>query len=172
MTAISGMPTRPLYDSTDSLLRFAMRADATLTGLCGLAAAFVADPLSSLTGLTSIQEYSLGAFFVLYGRWCLHCGVRGTAVPGCATPGRVASRRAGAGHLRTMFVAGAPVSALQLAQAEPVDGVVGVLAQHQGGARTGGQNVLDQIRPVDRSPDLACGGDGLGVVQGRVVVEV
>jgi hypothetical protein len=67
MTAISGMPTRPLYDSTDSLLRFAMRADATLTGLCGLAVAFFADPLSSLTGLTSIQEYSLGAFFVLYG---------------------------------------------------------------------------------------------------------
>ena len=67
MTAISGMPTRPLYDSTDSLLRFAMRADATLTGLCGLSVAFVADPLSSLTGLTSIQEYSLGAFFVLYG---------------------------------------------------------------------------------------------------------
>jgi hypothetical protein len=67
MTAISGMPTRPLYDSTDSLLRFAMRADATLTGFCGLAVAFFADPLSSLTGLTSIQEYSLGAFFVLYG---------------------------------------------------------------------------------------------------------
>ena len=67
MTAVSGMPTRPLYDSTDSLLRFAMRADATLTGLCGLAVAFVADPLSSLTGLTSAQEYAMGAFFVLYG---------------------------------------------------------------------------------------------------------
>jgi hypothetical protein len=61
------MPTRPLYDSTDSLLRFAMRADATLTGLCGLAIAFFADQLSSLTGLTSFQEYSLGGFFVLYG---------------------------------------------------------------------------------------------------------
>jgi hypothetical protein len=67
MTAVSGLPTRPLYDSTDSLLRFAMRADATLTGLCGLAIAFFADPLSSLTGLTSGQEYALGAFFVLAG---------------------------------------------------------------------------------------------------------
>jgi hypothetical protein len=67
MTAISGISTRPLYDSTDSLLRFAMRVDATLTGLMGLAVAFVADPLSSLTGLTSLQEYSVGAFFVLYG---------------------------------------------------------------------------------------------------------
>jgi hypothetical protein len=67
MTAVTGLATRPLYDSTDSLLRFAMRADATLTGLMGLSAAFIADPLSSLTGLTSIQEYSMGAFFVLYG---------------------------------------------------------------------------------------------------------
>ena len=70
MTSVSGatgMTTRRLYDSTDSLLRFAMRADATLTGLMGLAVAFVADPLSSLTGLTSVQEYSMGAFFVLYG---------------------------------------------------------------------------------------------------------
>jgi hypothetical protein len=61
------MTTRPLYDSTDSLLRFAMRADATLTGLLGLAIAFAADPMSSLTGLTSIQEYSLGTVFVFYG---------------------------------------------------------------------------------------------------------
>jgi hypothetical protein len=67
MTAVSGIPTRPLYDSTDSLLRFAMRADATLTGLCGLAVAFFADQLSSMTGLASGQEYALGAFFVLYG---------------------------------------------------------------------------------------------------------
>jgi hypothetical protein len=67
MTAISGLPTRPLYDSTDSLLRFAMRADATLTGLFGLAVAFFADPLSSLTGLTSGQEYAVGALFVLSG---------------------------------------------------------------------------------------------------------
>jgi hypothetical protein len=67
MTAISGSATRPLYDSTDSLLRFAMRADATLTGLMGFAVAVAADPVSRLTGLTSGQEYSMGAFFVLYG---------------------------------------------------------------------------------------------------------
>ena len=69
--AVASVPgtltTRPLSDSTDSLLRFAMRADATLTGLCGLAVAFVADPLSSLTGLTSGREYAMGAFFVLCG---------------------------------------------------------------------------------------------------------
>jgi hypothetical protein len=67
MTAVSGLGTQRRYDSTDSLLRFAMRADATLTGLCGLAVAFVADPLSSLTGLASGTEYALSAAFVLYG---------------------------------------------------------------------------------------------------------
>jgi hypothetical protein len=72
MTTLSGVsglqtvPTRYLYDATDSLLRFAMRADAALTGLFGLAAAFVADPLSSLTGLTPGLEYTVSAFFVLY----------------------------------------------------------------------------------------------------------
>lgn len=64
MTAIA---TRPLSDSTDSLLRFAMRADATLTGLGGLIVAAAAGPMSSLTGLTPAQEYGMGAFFVLYG---------------------------------------------------------------------------------------------------------
>jgi hypothetical protein len=64
MTAIA---TRPLSDSTDSLLRFAMRADATLTGFLGLVGAAAADPLSSLTGLTSTQEYAGGAFCVFYG---------------------------------------------------------------------------------------------------------
>jgi hypothetical protein len=65
MTAV--LPTRRLYDATDSLLRFVMRADATLTGLFGLVAAFLADPLSSLTGLTSGQEFAIAVFFVLYG---------------------------------------------------------------------------------------------------------
>ena len=46
MTSISGLPgtrTRPIYDSTDSLLRFAMRADATLTGLMGFVVAVAAE---------------------------------------------------------------------------------------------------------------------------------
>lgn len=63
----SGLTTRPLYDATDSLLRFAVRADATLTGLFGLVIAFLADPLSSLTGLASFENYAMGAFFVIYG---------------------------------------------------------------------------------------------------------
>ncbi|HTY27083.1 MAG TPA: hypothetical protein VMD51_02915 [Mycobacterium sp.] len=64
MTAIA---TRPLSDSTDSLLRFALRLDATLTGFLGLAAAAMADPMARLTGLTPLQMYVIGAAFVLYG---------------------------------------------------------------------------------------------------------
>jgi hypothetical protein len=67
MTAVTGLAPRPLADSTDSLLRFAMRLDATLTGFAGLMIAVAADPLSSLTGLSSIAEYGIGASFVLYG---------------------------------------------------------------------------------------------------------
>ncbi|MET0700564.1 MAG: hypothetical protein ABWY93_12950 [Mycobacterium sp.] len=62
MTAI----TRPLSDSTDSLLRFALRLDATLTGFGGLAIAAAAGPLATLTGLTPTHAYVLGAAFVLY----------------------------------------------------------------------------------------------------------
>lgn len=67
MTAVTPLATRPFGDSTDSLLRFAMRLDATLTGFAGLMIAGAADPLSSLTGLSSIVDYGIGAFFVLYG---------------------------------------------------------------------------------------------------------
>jgi hypothetical protein len=58
---------QPLSDSTDSLLRFAMRVDATLTGVLGLAIAAMGDPLGRLTGLTSSQCYLAGAAFVLCG---------------------------------------------------------------------------------------------------------
>ncbi|MET0896777.1 MAG: hypothetical protein ABWY45_02575 [Mycobacterium sp.] len=60
MTAIS---TR----TSDSLLRFALRLDATVTGLFGVALAAVAGPASTLTGLTPTQEYVTGAALVLYG---------------------------------------------------------------------------------------------------------
>ena len=63
MTAIS---TR-LNESTDSLLRFAMRADAGLTGLAGVAALPLAGWLSALSGTTRAFEYSMSAFFIVYG---------------------------------------------------------------------------------------------------------
>ena len=59
--------SRRLSESTDSLLRFAMRADAILTGLAGVAVAAVARWLSPVTGLSTATEYALAAFFIVYG---------------------------------------------------------------------------------------------------------
>lgn len=64
MTAIA---TRPLRGSSDSLLRFAMRADATLCAGVGLLTAFTADPLSRLSGLSPTSEWLAGAALVVYG---------------------------------------------------------------------------------------------------------
>jgi hypothetical protein len=64
MTAII---TRPLSDSTDSLLRFAMRADATVCAGVGLLVAMTADPLARLTGLSATAEWISGAGLVTYG---------------------------------------------------------------------------------------------------------
>ncbi|HYZ69311.1 MAG TPA: hypothetical protein VE666_16180 [Mycobacterium sp.] len=64
MTAIT---TRPLRESTDSLLRFALRADATLCAGLGLLVAMAADPLSRLSGLSSTAEWIGGAALAVYG---------------------------------------------------------------------------------------------------------
>jgi hypothetical protein len=52
---------------TDSRLRLALRLDAILSGLVGVALAAFADPLSSLSGFTPTQEYVVGAGMVFYG---------------------------------------------------------------------------------------------------------
>jgi hypothetical protein len=64
MTAIN---TRPVRESTDSLLRFALRADATLCGAVGLLVAMAADALSRLSGLSATSEWIGGAALVIYG---------------------------------------------------------------------------------------------------------
>lgn len=64
MTAITN---RPVPESTDSLLRFALRADATLCGGLGLLVAMAADPLSRLSGLSPTSEWIGGASLVAYG---------------------------------------------------------------------------------------------------------
>lgn len=58
---------RPLSDSSDSLLRFAMRADATVCAGLGLLLAMTADPLSRLSGLSATAEWLAGAALVVYG---------------------------------------------------------------------------------------------------------
>jgi hypothetical protein len=64
MTAIN---TRPVRESTDALLRFTLRADATLCGAVGLLVAMAADPLSRLSGLSSTSEWIGGAALAIYG---------------------------------------------------------------------------------------------------------
>ena len=64
MTAIT---TPRLKESSDSLLRFAMRADGILSGLAGIAAIPLAGWLAETSGTTNAFEYSMGAFFIVYG---------------------------------------------------------------------------------------------------------
>jgi hypothetical protein len=59
--------TRPLSSSSDALLRFAMRADATLCAGTGLLVSVAADPLSRLSGLSATSEFIAGAALVAYG---------------------------------------------------------------------------------------------------------
>ena len=64
---IATVATRLRSDSADSLLRFALRADATLCGALGLFVAMAADPLSRLSGLSATSEWIAGAALVVYG---------------------------------------------------------------------------------------------------------
>ena len=64
MTAIT---TPRLKDSTDSLLRFAMRADALITGVLGIVNVALAGWVAEISGTTLATEYAMGAFFIAYG---------------------------------------------------------------------------------------------------------
>jgi hypothetical protein len=64
MTTITN---RPVNQATDSLLRFALRADATLCAGLGLLVAMTADALSRISGLSPTSEWIAGAALVGYG---------------------------------------------------------------------------------------------------------
>ncbi|MGP4056817.1 hypothetical protein ACTWP6_18685 [Mycobacterium sp. 4D054] len=66
MTAITTRH-RPAHRSDAQLLRFALRADATLCGGVGLFVAMAADALSRLSGLSPTAEWVAGAALVGYG---------------------------------------------------------------------------------------------------------
>ncbi len=51
----------------DGLLRLAMRADAVISALVGLAGIPVAGWLADLSGTTKAFEYGIGAFLIAYG---------------------------------------------------------------------------------------------------------
>ena len=66
MTAITTRHA-PGTRSEAQLLRFAVRADATLCAGLGLIVAMTADPLARLSGLTPTAAWIVGAALVLYG---------------------------------------------------------------------------------------------------------
>ena len=63
MTAIT---TPRLKGSSDSLLRFALRADATASGLMGIAGIPLAGWLAEVSGTPIAFEYALSAFFIAF----------------------------------------------------------------------------------------------------------
>jgi hypothetical protein len=76
MTAITTGPVaaRAATTGTESqLLRFALRADATLCAGLGLFVAIAADPLSRLSGLSATAEWIAGASLVAYGALLYLC---------------------------------------------------------------------------------------------------
>ncbi len=56
-----------LNESTDSLLRFAMRADGLLSGLAGIGTLIFAHQIAALSGTSPGVEYAVGGFFVVFG---------------------------------------------------------------------------------------------------------
>lgn len=71
MTTATSHPVRDTIADgdagADSLLRVALRADATLCGGLGLVIAMAADPLSRVSGLSATSEWIGGAALVGYG---------------------------------------------------------------------------------------------------------
>ena len=63
MTAIS---TPRLRESNDSFLRFALRADATASGLMGIAGIPLAGWLAEVSGTSIAFEYAMSVFFILF----------------------------------------------------------------------------------------------------------
>ena len=63
MTAIT---TPKLRESNDSFLRFALRADATASGLMGIAGIPLAGWLAKTSGTPIAFEYGVSAFFIAF----------------------------------------------------------------------------------------------------------
>jgi uncharacterized membrane protein YgdD (TMEM256/DUF423 family) len=59
--------SHPATTAKDSLLRFALRLDAIASGVVGIAGLALAPRIAEWSGTTAAFEYSLSAFFVVYG---------------------------------------------------------------------------------------------------------
>ena len=63
---MSAITTPRLSESTDSFLRFAMRADAVCSGLMGIAGIPLAGWLAETSGTPIAFEYAVSAFFIVF----------------------------------------------------------------------------------------------------------
>ena len=63
---MAAVTTPKFTESTDSLLRFAMRLDAILSGLVGIAGIPLAGWLAEISGTTKAFEYGISAFFMVF----------------------------------------------------------------------------------------------------------
>jgi hypothetical protein len=66
MSAIT-VPSAGTTTAKDSFLRFALRLDAAVSALMGIAGLAMAPRIAELSGTTPAFEYAMGAFFVAYG---------------------------------------------------------------------------------------------------------
>ncbi|MBU9766405.1 hypothetical protein FR943_21490 [Mycobacterium sp. TNTM28] len=67
MSAITAAGSVAIGRETGSLLRLAMRLDAVIVGICGIALLAAAGWFAELTGLPTAVEYGVGIFSVVYG---------------------------------------------------------------------------------------------------------
>jgi hypothetical protein len=58
--------TPKLRQSNDSFLRFALRLDATCSGVMGIAGIALAGWIAEMSGTTTAFEYGIGAFFIAF----------------------------------------------------------------------------------------------------------
>lgn len=65
-----------LNESTDTLLRVAMRADAVLSGLTGIGLLIFAPQVAEISGTTPSVEYTIGASFVVFSAVVLALAAR------------------------------------------------------------------------------------------------
>jgi hypothetical protein len=63
---MSAITTPRLKQSSDSLLRFALRTDATCSGLMGIAGIPLAGWLAKVSGTSIAFEYSVSALFIAF----------------------------------------------------------------------------------------------------------
>lgn len=63
---MSAITTPRLKSSTDAFLRFALRADATCSGLMGLAGIPLAGWIAEISGTPIAFEYTVSAFFIAF----------------------------------------------------------------------------------------------------------